>query len=69
MTFRLAGRSAYEVRDRLREVDINVSVTTASVARLDPVWDDAEELVRASVHYLTTDEEIDQLVAAIRRLS
>ncbi|HVX17013.1 MAG TPA: aminotransferase class V-fold PLP-dependent enzyme [Acidimicrobiales bacterium] len=69
VTFRLAGRSAYEVRDRLREVDINVSVTTASVARLDPVWDDAEELVRASVHYLTTDEEIDQLVAAIRRLS
>lgn len=69
VTFRVTERSAWEVRAALREAKINVSVTTVAVARLDPVWDRTEELVRASVHYLTTDDEIDHVVTEVRRLS
>ena len=48
---------------------MNVSVTDASAARLDLDPRGIGELVRASVHYYNTDEELERLVECIAGLA
>ncbi len=67
-TFTVEGVSAVTVRDALRAQAINVSVSEITNTRLDMEARGLTELVRASVHYLTTDEEIDQLCTAVTPL-
>jgi cysteine desulfurase/selenocysteine lyase len=62
VTFQVAGRPAAAVRDALRAEHVNVSVTEAESARLDLDGRGIDELVRASVHYFNTEQEIDRLV-------
>jgi selenocysteine lyase/cysteine desulfurase len=60
--------AAGDVADGLRRRGVNVSVSVASWARYDLPHRGIDELVRASVHYITTDEELDRMaedVAAI----
>jgi cysteine desulfurase / selenocysteine lyase len=71
VTFSVAGHGPDEVADALRGEGVNVSVSPRSSSRawfaehgLPP-----EDIVRASTHYYNTDEELDRLVAAVRRLS
>jgi len=45
-----------------------VSVSRLSSTRLDMSARGLDELIRASVHYYNTEEEIDQLCAALRSL-
>ena len=66
VTFRVAGRSAGEVKARLVETGINTSVTSAPSARLDMASRGVDEAVRASVHYYNTDDEVARLVVAVR---
>lgn len=68
VSFRHERIDATTIRDRLRADDINVSVTTATSTRLDFEQRGLPDLVRASVHYLTTDDELDRLCDAVRGL-
>jgi cysteine desulfurase / selenocysteine lyase len=65
VTFTVDGVAADEVQARLRSQGINVSVSGPSSTRLDAVRRRLPPLVRASVHYVTTDGELDRLAAAV----
>jgi selenocysteine lyase/cysteine desulfurase len=69
VTFSVRGHAATDVRAALAMKRINVSVTEASAARLDLDPRGIDELVRASVHYYNTDEEVDRLVGCIAGLT
>lgn len=66
ITFSTEQNSAREIKTILREQDINVSVSTPSSTRLDAEARSLPDLVRASVHYYNTKEEIDRFVMAVR---
>ncbi len=68
VTFTLKGYDAQEVMLRLRSMRINVSVSVAEYARLDMEQRGLSSLVRASVHYFNTEEEIDLFCAAIKEI-
>ena len=61
------GVSAVDVERRLATEHINVSVMEAASAQLDFGERGLDEVVRSSVHYYNSDEEIDVLVDAVRR--
>jgi cysteine desulfurase / selenocysteine lyase len=65
VTFTVDGHAARDVAASLRAQRINVSVSGADVARHDFGKRGLDEVVRASVHYYNTDEEIDRLVDAL----
>ncbi len=65
VTFTRAGQSAGEVAAELRSRGINVAVSSIGSTRWDMEARGLRELVRASVHYLTTDEEIERLVEGV----
>lgn len=67
VTFTVEGVPAEEVRRRLARSQVNTSVCLASSARLDLPRRGLSELVRASVHYYNTDDELDRLVMALPR--
>lgn len=67
VTFTVEGVCAHDVQRRLAACRVNTSVSPASSARLDLPHRGLSELVRASVHYYNTDEELDRLVTALPR--
>src|SRR4051794_39250396 len=68
VTFSVAGWDASEVRDRLRREGINTSVVAARSARLDLGRRGLGDLVRASVHYYNTEDELARLVEVLTAL-
>lgn len=69
ITFTVADREPDAVKAHLREHGINVSTATPFSARLDMEARGLEGLVRASVHYFNTEEEIAMLTTAVAALS
>lgn len=65
VTFTVDGVPARAVQRRLAESAVNTSVSVASSARFDLPRRGLSELVRASVHYYNTDDELDRLVNAL----
>jgi selenocysteine lyase/cysteine desulfurase len=65
VTLRRAGEEAAAIQQRLRAARINVSLTHPSHARLDSGPRGTEPLVRASVHYYNTEEEIERFCAVL----
>jgi len=65
VTFTVDGVAAEQVRRRLAELGVNTSVSYAGSARFDLPRRGLAELVRASVHYYNTEEELDRLVDAL----
>lgn len=65
VTFAVDGHTAQHVQQRLREHDVNVSVSIVDHARLDLAARGLPDLVRASVHYYNTDDELDRLIDAL----
>lgn len=61
VTFTKENESASAIKKRLSTQRINVSVSKVSMARLDLGSRGIDELVRASVHYFNTEEEIGML--------
>jgi selenocysteine lyase/cysteine desulfurase len=61
----VAGREADEVQRLLAKARINVSVSRVSSTRLDMEARNLPDLVRASVHYYNTDEEIARFCATL----
>jgi cysteine desulfurase/selenocysteine lyase len=67
VTFTVDGVPAQDVQRRLASSGVNTSVSYAGSARLDLPRRGLSELVRASVHYYNTDDELDRLVTALPR--
>ncbi len=65
VTFSVAGYHPDQVKNHLKEYGINISWLGTPNARLDMEARGLTELVRASVHYYNTEEELDQLVARL----
>jgi cysteine desulfurase / selenocysteine lyase len=65
VTFTLDGAPADAVKARLSALSINVNVSRPPSTLLDMTARGLGELVRASVHYYNTEEEIDRLCAAL----
>ena len=61
--------SATEIKDDLSRHRVNVSTSTRSSAVLDMDRRHLDEVVRASVHYYNTDEELEAFVGHIERLA
>ena len=69
VTFTVEGRDPTALRDKLREHRINVSVTSRSSTRLDMEARGLHAMVRSSVHYYNTEEEVESLISAVKELS
>jgi cysteine desulfurase / selenocysteine lyase len=68
VTFTIAGRDPREIRDRLAGQKINVHASLAASTRLDMDQRGLAGVVRASVHYYNTEEEIKRFCDFITRL-
>ena len=69
VTFTVDGVDASEVAGRLREKRINVSVSTPSSTPIDARRRHLPDLVRASVHYFNTGDELDRFETALGLLA
>lgn len=65
VTFTVDGVPAADVRRGLAASGVNTSVSGATSAQFDLPSRGLSEVVRASVHYYNTREELDRLVAAL----
>lgn len=65
VTFTVEGHRSEDVVAQLRDRDINTSVSPPEYARFDLPERDLPSLVRASVHYYNTTDELDALVDAL----
>ena len=65
VTFTVEGTTAQDMVARLSVEGINVSLTPASYSRLDLGGRGLEAVVRSSVHYYNTDEELQRLVDVV----
>ena len=65
-TFSAEQMEAAQIQAALRERGVNVSVSTPNSTRLDAEARNLPDLVRASVHYYNTEDEIDRFVSALR---
>lgn len=66
VTFTVDGLPASEVQGRLSTVDMRTSFCTVRSARWDMERRGLLELVRASVHYYNTEEEVERFIEAVR---
>lgn len=69
VTFGVAGRDAQAVKQGLAGHGINVSTTTVNSARIDMEERGLNEIVRASVHYFNTEQEIAAAVEVVAELA
>ncbi len=68
VTFTIEGRDSVDVQEQLSAQRINTTSSGAGHARLDLLARGLPTLVRASLHYYNTDEEIIRFVSAVDRL-
>jgi len=66
VTFNADNKSTAEIQQYLRTKHINVSLSLPEYARLDLVKRQISSLVRASVHYYNTEEEVETFCQAIK---
>jgi selenocysteine lyase/cysteine desulfurase len=65
VTFTVDGHDSRDVAARLSAAKINVSVSAATSARWDFEARGLPSLVRSSVHYYNTEDELDRLCEAL----
>jgi cysteine desulfurase / selenocysteine lyase len=68
VTFNVKNLTAQDVCSKLRAKKINVSVSLAEYARLDMDERGLQSLVRASVHYFNTEEEIETFCLEMEKI-
>jgi selenocysteine lyase/cysteine desulfurase len=68
-TFTVDGIAAASVVDRLRDEGVNVSASVATSAQLDLPHRGLDAVVRASVHYVTTEDELDRFAEHVAELT
>ena len=69
VTFTLAGYEPGAIKQALGAQGINVHVSVAGDSRLEVESREQSGVVRASVHYYNSEEEIERLGTALRTLS
>ena len=69
VTFTLAGHEPGAIKQALGAQGINVHVSAAGDSRLEVESREQSGVVRASVHYYNSEEEIERLCAALRTIS
>jgi cysteine desulfurase/selenocysteine lyase len=69
VSFNIPGMPASEVRARLMSLGVEVGVNGVAFTPLDMQARGLTEIVRASPHLYTTDEDIDRLLAAVNGLA
>lgn len=67
VTFTKAGETPLAIRDRCIAKGINISASSGSGSRVGFERRGLDSVVRASVHYVNSDEDIDRFVAEIRQ--
>ncbi|HET8853041.1 MAG TPA: aminotransferase class V-fold PLP-dependent enzyme [Ktedonobacteraceae bacterium] len=65
VTFSVDGKDPEEIKRRLADQHINVSVSILSSTRLDMEERRLSSLVRASVHYYNSEEEVERFCGAV----
>jgi cysteine desulfurase/selenocysteine lyase len=68
-TFTVDGVDADDIVTRLRAQGTNVTASPKTSAQLDLPNRGLEAVVRASVHYVTTDDELDRFASQVRDLA
>jgi cysteine desulfurase/selenocysteine lyase len=68
VTFTVEGRDPVELKAALLARRMNVTTSHIEFARLDMAPRGLDSMVRASVHYFNTDEEIERFATAIETL-
>ncbi len=68
VTFTIEGIDPEEIKRKLAEQKINVSVTTRSSTLLDMEARKIESMVRASVHYYNSEEEVEKFYGSVASL-
>jgi cysteine desulfurase / selenocysteine lyase len=68
VTFSVEDKDPEAIRQELRQHNINVSITTRSSTLLDMEARGFTSLVRASVHYYNTEEEIDRFCQTLETM-
>lgn len=69
VTFTVDGWAAADVAQALRQQQINTSVTAVTSSRWDLGERGLDDMVRASVHYFNTHQELTRLVEVVAGLS
>ena len=69
VTFTVDGKSPKQIVSALAEKSINVNSSEADSARLDFPARGLTQVVRASVHYYNSEEELGKLVKAVEELT
>jgi cysteine desulfurase / selenocysteine lyase len=69
ITFTCKGKSVDKIQQHLAKMKMNVSISLQEYAQLDLGARKLPALVRASVHYYNTEEEISNFCEAIKTLS
>lgn len=65
VTFTKNDESATELHQRLKKYNIETSVTVMPYARLDLEERGLDELLRASVHYYNTEDEVSRFCEVV----
>lgn len=66
VTFACKNKSAEEIQHGLARMKMNVSISLQEYARLDMIKRNIPALVRASVHYYNTEDEIEVFCKALK---
>jgi selenocysteine lyase/cysteine desulfurase len=69
VTFAVAGVDPQAIERALRAEAVNVVTSSVFSTRFDMEQRGLEQIVRASVHYLTTEDEIEVLLAVVGRFA
>ncbi len=62
------GLDPFEAMEALHSHGVNISVTTPASTRFDAAHRNLSDMMRISVHYLTTEAELDHAVASLESL-
>ena len=68
ISFTVAGHEPIDIKENLAAERINVSASRRPSTLLDMTDRGLESVVRASVHYYNTEEEVDRLLEAVQSL-
>ncbi len=69
ISFTIKDKSPQEIQKYLAQKNINVSISLEEYARLDLHQRKLPAIIRASLHYYNTEEEIDQFVTMLTQLA
>jgi selenocysteine lyase/cysteine desulfurase len=69
VTFTLAGVEPADLRDAMTPLGVNIWTSSQSSSLIDMQQRGLDEVVRASVHYYNTEDEIDRFLALVAEVA